>query len=259
MVLDRVYLLPHGDEIIDQPDADSEEMHRVIRSVARGDRSDAVVIISPHGLRLSKNVSLINTERFHGVFELKTRRLDRMFRNYRPLTEQILNNAAEYTEEAGFITSSGEKSVFPMDFGALIPLDFFNDRPIVYAGQPRIFDIPFLEGFGRQLYHIIESHRAGISLIISADQAHTHSSSGPYGYSDKAAPYEETVIQCISSNNFDPLRQMDRNIIEGAKPDSYWNMIILAGLLSESKRRLEFDFHYVEEYFGMICAHSFPE
>ncbi len=257
MVLNRIYVLPHGDEILDIPDRESEKMNSVISRLASDDDSDVIVIASPHGVRLSRNVPVVNTEWFHGTFQLKTMKLERKLRNERQLAESILSSAREEAEEVGFVTAQGEKSIFPLDFGALIPLEFFPERPIVYLGQSRLRDRKKLLTFGEALYSSINEYKGKVSLIISADQAHTHSSEGPYGYSNQARMYEEIVVKCITDNDYSPLLTMDEEMISAAKPDSYWNLVTLSSILRKSGRKLELDYHYVEVYFGMLCAHSF--
>lgn len=257
MVLKDIYLLPHGDEIIDIPDDESAEMNRAIGKVVRRDAADVLAIASPHGVRLSKNIAVVNTERFDGSFELQTRNLNRKLFNERELAESILSHAPDETEELGFVTSAGDKSVFPMDFGTLIPLEFFPDKPIVYLGQSRLTDRNKLRNFGANLYDALEEYDKNVSLIVSADQAHTHSDKGPYGYSSEAKEYEKIILDCIRSNDYSALLEIKEDMISDAKPDSYWNLVMLSSLLEKSNRKLEFDYHYVEIYYGMICAHSY--
>lgn len=257
MVLHRIYLLPHGDEIIDVPNSEAEKMNRTISELTYNDDSDALVIASPHGVRLSKNIAVVNTERFEGHFRLKTKELHLSLKNERPLTQLILERSANESEEVGFITAQGEKSVFPLDFGTMIPLHFFSDKPIAYIGQSRLNDREKLLAFGENLYRGITEYQGRVSVIISADQAHTHSPSGPYGYSEYAEKYEETVLECVSKNNYSPLLQMSEGLISKAKPDSFWNLLVLSSILRNSKRKLTLDYHYVEDYFGMLCAHAF--
>lgn len=257
MTLDRIYLLPHGDEIIDLPDSGARKMNSVISELAERDSSDVIVISSPHGVKLPSSLAVVNTENFEGAFQLQSKRLHRKLKNERDLADSILRSLPDQAEEVGFVTTQGDKSVFPLDFGTLIPLEFFTDRPIVYLGQPRTMDRRRLQVMGRGLYRAISEYGKSVSLVISADQAHTHDASGPYGYSDMAGPYEEVVIRSIRENDFAPLIELSDSLIEKARPDSYWNLIMLSEILKESGRSLTFDYNYVAVYFGMLCAHSF--
>lgn len=257
MTLHNIYIIPHGDELIDLPTEGSIRMSSTIREIVKYDKSEVLAIASPHGVRLSRTVPIVNTERFAGSFDLSTRTIEMKLSNERPLAELILKESGDDAEEVGFVTVQGEKSVFPLDFGTLIPLNFFNKRPIVYLGQSRLRDRQRLLRFGEELYRAISNYGKRVSLVMSADQAHTHSSEGPYGFSADAEVYEEILKNCIKTGDFSELLSMDDALISNAKPDSYWNMVILSSVLKDSGRRMTLDFSYVEKYFGMLCAHSY--
>jgi len=46
----------------------------------------------------------------------------------------------------------------------------------------------------------------------------------------------------------------ERALVEAAKPDSLWQMAILAGIADKVKLRAEIVSYDVPTYFGMICA-----
>ena len=54
MVLNATYWIPHGDELIDLPNENSRVMAKKIAGSASMDNSDVRVVISPHGLALSR-------------------------------------------------------------------------------------------------------------------------------------------------------------------------------------------------------------
>jgi aromatic ring-opening dioxygenase LigB subunit len=256
MSLNKVYIFPHGDEIIDLPDDHAEQMNHVIRNLVEKDDSDVLVIISPHGLTLGQKLAVINTEFFYANTELKNKTLKFKATNERNLTEEIIEKESQLCQEVRFSTYSGELSAFPLDFGSAIPLYFFKQRSIVVMGQPRIDDRASLENFGKTLYNLSKKYPKKVSIIISADQAHTHSSLGPYGYSERAIQYEEILKEAIGKNDLSVISTMDSNLIKEAKPDSYWNMLILKGIMESSGLRMKIDYHYVAVYFGMLLAHS---
>ncbi len=254
MTLENVYIIPHGDEIIDHPNQKSIELSEKIREVTADDRSETLLILSPHGLRLSRSIGVINTENLAADFQLKTKRLEGEYKTDRKLAKAILESS-EAVQEVSFVTSSGPLSRFTMDFGTVIPLQFFSQKNIVSIGQPRIFDLELLQDFGKTLANVVQKLPTRISIIISADQAHTHHASGPYGYSDKSAAYEELIEKCVRDSNFEPLLDLSEDFIDSAKPDSYWNMLILKGIMDETGMRSVLDYHYIEIYFGMLLGH----
>ncbi|MEM3334644.1 MAG: hypothetical protein QXY47_01230, partial [Thermoplasmata archaeon] len=178
MVLKSVYIIPHGDEIISLPNEKSKIMNERIKEIARNDDSGTVVIISPHSIRLSKMIGVVNTEYLRGRLKIMDKTLMQLFMSDRSLNSNIINGAEE-TEEIIYMTDSGKNSVFPLDFGSMIPLYFFGKRKISLIGQSRLKNRKMLIEFGRKLYRITESYQGTVSIIISADQAHTHSKYGP--------------------------------------------------------------------------------
>ncbi|MCW6169236.1 MAG: hypothetical protein LVQ96_07100 [Thermoplasmatales archaeon] len=255
MTFTDVYITPHGDELITLPNKQSKILATRLATLSKADNAEILAIISPHGLRLGRNISVLLTDYFWGYLKLGNKIIRRKYRNEKDLSLKIIRNN-KLAEEASFITSSGPKSVFPLDFGSLIPLYFFNKKKLVVMGQPRIWNLDDLETFGRNLFHDVDSYNKKVSVLFSADQAHTHSQSGPYGYSGDSKRYEDIMERCVRSNNFQTLRDVSKEIVDGAKPDSFWNMIILKGFLEEGNIRMHYDYHYVENYFGMLLAHG---
>ncbi len=254
MPLENVFVIPHGDEIIDHPNRESVELWEKIRDVTSHDLSHTVVIISPHGLKLSNSIGVINTQYLYGQLKLKTRRINRKYETDRKLASTIAASSP-LTQEVSFVTNDGPMSVFPLDFGSVIPLTFFRKKRLVSIGQPRIWNLEGLIDFGKALAKIAEGYEGKVTIIISADQAHTHAPDGVYGYAPEAKPYEDLVEKCVRTSDFTPLLELNRDFIEKAKPDSYWNMIILKGIMDHTGMKAVLDYHYIEHYFGMLLAH----
>ncbi len=259
MSLVNLYIIPHGDELIDLPDKESVTMRNYIAEIAGNDDSDVIVILSPHGMTIKDHMAVINTEYFRAETKLVNKKLDFLCSNERKLTEEIIEKFPEFCLDVRFSTYSGELSVFPLDFGSSIPLYFFNQRKIVMIGQPRINDRAKLVDFGKSLFHIVKNYPKKVSIILSADQAHTHSAKGPYGYSEDADKYEKILVNAIKNNSLDPLYTIDQETVNRGKPDSFWNMLILKGIMDESGIKIIIDYHYVAVYFGMLLAHSVTE
>ena len=257
MSLNRVYIIPHGDEILDLPNRESMEMHDAIEKVTAGDDSGTVVIISPHGLKLGNHVSVLSTEFFSGYYRLKTMNIRKKYLNNRILASAIVKSS-DLAEEASFVTSSGPLSRFPLDFGTLIPLQFFRQKKIVVMGQPRIWELEKLTEFGKKLARVCMNQEEKISIIISADQAHCHSPDGPYGFAEESVAYEKIIEECTMKSDFGMLYSIKKEFVNKAKPDSYWNMLIFDGIMRETEMRSVMDFHYVQYYFGMMLAHLVP-
>ena len=256
MTIEKVYVIPHGDEILDMPNRESAEMHDKIVQMTNADSSDIIVIISPHGLRLQEKVSVVGTQKCGGYYKTAKRRLRRMYNVDQQKAIDLAGATEGYSEIVSFLTASGPHSIFPMDFGMMIPLEFFKIRRIIPMGQPRPENVDGLVEFGRRLKVWASKQKEKVSIVISADQAHTHSSDGPYGYSGAAKEYDEIIQKSISESNLKQVLSLKNDFLQSAKPDSYWNMAILDGILHDGDIRMKFVYYYVQVYFGMLAAIS---
>lgn len=254
MVLERLYVIPHGDEILDRPNEDSTIMYKAISEMAAGDSSETIAIISPHSLILPVRVAIIDTESASGTYEIKTAKLTMKCTIDRTLTRKLKTMAGGLADLVGFVTSAGQLSDFPLDFGSIIPLSFFGQKKIVLMGQPRPKRVEGMFTFGKILFEWAREADIRVSIIFSADQAHTHSQDGPYGFSDKSSVYDSEIISAINKCDFNKIRSFDRDFIGKAKPDSFWNMVALAGFLDASNLKMKVNYYYVEHYFGMLAA-----
>jgi len=91
-------------------------------------------------------------------------------------------------------------------------------------------------------------------FVASADQAHAHKKSGPYGFSKAAAMYDRLVLDAIRANRIDRIMNLEAKLVEDAKPDSLWQMTMLVGVLSKVRLYSAFFSYQVPTYYGMICA-----
>jgi aromatic ring-opening dioxygenase LigB subunit len=146
-----------------------------------------------------------------------------------------------------------------MDWGTLVPLWFVtkgrkNDPRVVIVTPSR--EIPLSENyeFGRVIAELAEKKSKRYVFIASADQAHAHRKSGPYGFSRAAAEYDRFVIDAIEKNRIHSVMNLTAKLVENAKPDSLWQMTMLAGVLSKVRMRAELFSYQTPTYYGMICA-----
>jgi aromatic ring-opening dioxygenase LigB subunit len=253
MTLSRVYVIPHGDEIISMPNEDARVMNGKIKEVTKGDDADTIAIISPHFLRVSSGVAVINTNYVSGEYKIKRRNIKGHYRVDKDLNSRILGSS-RYFVETVFVTTEGRLSNFPLDFGSLIPLSFFDVDTVSVMGQWRAYHPKILRKLGALLYQAVSSSRSLISVVFSADQAHAHSRSGRYGYDPRAREYDEMIIDSIKDNDFRELANVKNEFIEGAKPDSFWLMLMFSGFVDRGNLKPVFHYYYVQRYFGMMLA-----
>jgi aromatic ring-opening dioxygenase LigB subunit len=109
--------------------------------------------------------------------------------------------------------------------------------------------------FGRLLGRLMNrDKKRKFAFIASADQAHSHSRSGPYGFSPAASKYDDFVQNAIRDNNLKRILRLKPSFIEAAKPDSPWQMVMLAGINEVVPLRSQLLSYQVPSYYGMACA-----
>ena len=265
-------IAPHGGEII--PQLASKQMFHKFAETRKGmqaiarrvlqARPDTIVIASPHNLRLVGKIAVVVTENSTGDLKGSSNKTvslaakcDRWFAQ-----RLIRESEKEKLPVVGvnYGTASGPASDIRMDWGTLVPLWFVLSKQkskskIVIVTPSR--EIPIRENFlfGKLIGRLLQrdkTHR--YVFVASADQAHAHSRSGPYGFSPAASEYDEIVQDLIRRNKLKQIMGLDPRFIERAKPDSLWQMTLLAGVTEVVPSRSELISYQVPTYYGMACA-----
>lgn len=254
MVLENILIAPHGEEILNPKDDKSMKLNQAMMSVSSKIHSDEYVIVTPHNIRIDDNMAVILTQYAEG----KVGMIRRKYKCDRNLAYMIYKRSkSESLPVVGvnFGALEGELSRITLDWGSLIPLYFLKKKKIVIITPARGVDRGTLREFGRVIGETVKSYNKRITVIISADHSHTHDPKGPYGYSDYAKVYDSLIIDTIKGNKFENLMSIDQKIIDEAKPDSYWQLLILLGILDLEKEFKTTYFEYqVPSYFGMAVA-----
>jgi aromatic ring-opening dioxygenase LigB subunit len=263
-------IVPHGSEIID------EITPRVTRSRFRETRlgtkklakqmihyhPDTVVIATPHNLRLWKHICVVTSENSSGKLNGQNHKyISLRVHCDVDFSRQLLAVALRRglpVIGANYGSAEGEASDMPMDWGTFIPLWFLrHNRSLKVTIITPSREIPLTQNFlfGRLIADLMERDRLKRYVFIaSADQAHAHKKSGPYGFNRAAALYDEAVLNAIRMNNLSPLLRLRQKFVENAKPDSLWQIAILAGILDKVKMQGQLLSYQVPTYYGMICA-----
>src|SRR5436309_15980963 len=67
---------------------------------------------------------------------------------------------------------------------------------------------------GTTIAEMAEKRKKRIVFIASADQAHAHKKSGPYGYHRSAAKYDELVPEAIEENGLESIAGVSKRMVE---------------------------------------------
>ncbi len=258
-MIESLAIVPHGEEIIDPKDQESKKLKNAMAPVVRNfekSNLDTIVLFTPHNIRMDDHFAIILTEYASG--NLGKRRLS--FKCDRDLSMIIYKNAKDESLPVvgvNFGALEGKSSRIYLDWGSFIPLYFLNKKhkKILLITPARGVERNVSIKFGELIGKVLKNNEKKIGVIVSADQAHTHLESGPYGYSPYAKIFDERIIEILKKNDFESLKNIDEKIIEDAKPDSYWSFLILLGILRENSNfRLEYFQYALPSYFGMLVG-----
>jgi len=277
MTLVYACIAPHGGEIIPELASKAmlpkfEETRAAMRVLAKRISEtlpQTVVIASPHNLRLVSRIAVVVSENSSGTLKGIPNRSVSLRARCDTDFGRILVRQAEKEDlpvvGANYGTATGSSSDIQMDWGTLVPLWFIlKERKL----KPKILivtpsrEIPLRTNFvfGQLLGRLMSKDRTRkFVFIASADQAHAHSRTGPYGFSRAAQKYDDLVLRAIRDNNLKRILRLRHRFIEDAKPDSLWQMVILAGINELVPLRSQLLSYQVPSYYGMACAGFEPD
>jgi aromatic ring-opening dioxygenase LigB subunit len=265
-------IAPHGGEIIPELASKSilrrfEETRMAMRVLARKMsevRPQTIVIASPHNLRLLSKIAVIISENSTGTLKGSSNRsIALRARCDVDFAKRVVSESEKGglpVVGANYGTATGPSSDMQMDWGTLVPLWFMLKEQrlkskILIVAPSREIPLRTNFDFGRLLGRLMNSDKKRkFAFIASADQAHAHSRSGPYGFSPAASQYDDFVQKAIRDNNLKRILRLKPSFIEAAKPDSPWQMVMLAGINEVVPLVSQLLSYQVPSYYGMACA-----
>jgi aromatic ring-opening dioxygenase LigB subunit len=257
-------ITPHGGEIIPKLSGkiptrmgNTRGSMEVLGEYMKSACPEALIVLTPHGTRIDGQFSITDCERMVGSVEENgsTYELERVID--RNLAADITNEAKMTGLPVGAInfgTSVGPLSCLPLDWGAIVPLAFMPEVPIVVITPSRDISLKEHLRLGEVIRDVVQASKKRVGLIASCDWSHAHDENGPYGYDPAAKALDEEVVQLIKDNELENMMDFDHNYVEAAKPDGIWQALILAGSIAKEERHVEFLSYEAPTYFGLICA-----
>jgi aromatic ring-opening dioxygenase LigB subunit len=257
-------VLPHGLAAIPgfrERRADFSDVRKGMRNVARmvsSTNPETIVIASPHNMRIEGKMAVVRAENCAGALEEGERALSLSRKCDVELAISIYSAAAGKglpVVSVNFGTDSGRESKMPLDWGTIVPLWFLPRKARVVLVTPSR-EIPWgdLVKMGECIGEACHHTAARVSFVASADQAHAHLKSGPYGFDEEADVYDSRVIRIVKEDKLEELLNMNRGLLARAKPDGFWQMLMLHGALRSAPLRLAFCSYACPTYYGMLSA-----
>jgi aromatic ring-opening dioxygenase LigB subunit len=261
-------IVPHGDLAI--PEACPPEQAALASATQRGMAElarrfeaaapDVVVLVTPHGIHVEGHFAVITAGRVAGsLAEAPAIALDLEVDR-----ELALDLVAAFTEAdipvvgVSFGGNVSAEASMPLDWGSLIPLWFLGGRreppvPVVLVAPARDRPIEEHEAAGAVIAEVMARSGRRVAVVASADQAHTHDADGPYGFDPAARPHDELVVSLLRQGRFAAIRDLDPAMVADAKPDAWWQELMLLGAIGEAWTPEVLSYE-APTYYGMLCA-----
>src|SRR3954451_12457828 len=265
-------IAPHGDLAI--PEACPPERRTVAaatqagmtelgrRFVAAG--PDVVVVLTPHGIHVEGRFAVVVAGRTAGTLE-DTPQVALDVPVDRELALGIVAALRDARLPAAGVSYGGNvpsESVMPLDWGTLIPLWYLGGRrtppvPVVVVAPARDLSTDDHVGAGEALPAAIAASGRRAAVVASADQAHAHDADGPYGFDPAAGVHDDLVVALLREDRLRALRDLDPALVAAAKPDAWWQELMLLGAIGE-RWTPELLSYEAPTYYGMLCAAFVP-
>jgi aromatic ring-opening dioxygenase LigB subunit len=257
-------IAPHGGEIIPELEGSfpkrmsltRESLTRLGINMEKAN-PETIIVLTPHGTRINGQFSISDSERMEGTVAEN----DATFAMDINVDRVLARNIAEFAAKANipvgtinYATAAGPFSCLPLDWGAIVPLRFMPNVPIVVITPSRELSYEKHLQFGNVLREVVQASSKRIGLIASCDWSHTHDKTGPYGFDPAAKEFDQDVVTLIKENQLEKMAEFEDEYVEAAKPDGIWQTLILAGAILPEERKVEFFSYEAPTYFGLICA-----
>jgi aromatic ring-opening dioxygenase LigB subunit len=251
-------IAPHGNPVFLEPDGETRRGMEELRRRFEAARVEAVVLVTPHGTYVDGRISVIRAAQ---LSEHPSSFVAGEWLYTGPGAPDLADACVGALDDDGLpaagltwgATVAGA-STMPIDWGAGIPLTFLS-APAVVVTAPRTLSNDELVRAGAALARATGDRR--VAFVASADHGHGHTEDGPYGYAPESRPYDERIVELVRANELGTLVEMDPQWAVAAKADSFWQLLILHGVLGDAFD-VELLTYEVPTYFGMLTAAYVP-
>lgn len=227
-------------------------------------RPEAVIVATPHNVHISDALGVIVSGRMAGRLAGAPPSVALDVPVERDLAWSVLESMVTSDVPAvavSFGSNDPATAVAPMDWGVLIPLWFMGGRhdppvPVVVVTPARDLPAEAHIDAGAAIARAAQSSGLRVAFIASADHGHAHLEGGPYGFHAGAAEYDALVCELVRTDGLARLGDIPPELVENAKADSWWQMLILHGATKGWPGRLIS--YEAPTYFGMLTASYQP-
>ena len=226
---------------------------------------EVTVVLTPHNVHVERGMAIVLAGTMAGTLESGAVPISMRCSVDRVLATAItvaVGEAGVPIAAVSYGANDTAAAVFPMDWGTQVPLHFMGGRddppkPIVMIAPAR--DLPWDAHVtaGRAIAKAAEESGKRVALIASCDHGHAHDPKGPYGFSPASKEFDDRVVELVKRDALGELLRFDRAFVSDAKADSFWQMLMLHGVIGDAWHG-DFLSYEAPTYFGMLCAAYSP-
>ncbi|HUT82275.1 MAG TPA: hypothetical protein VMZ29_13820 [Candidatus Bathyarchaeia archaeon] len=277
MTIVGAFILPHGAMILDPKVKDlpkeAIELHKAMLKAAEQIaklKPDIIFMTSPHGIALSEEYGIYVNRGGNGTAEW-----DGSYQNYKVKVEfnqdlaiELYNYLLDKETNVSKIATFTSGVEAPFRWGEAVPLWFIRDIKnvqFIYMSQPlkRLENpeelIPETITLGNDLRIFFDKLDKRVVIITSADLAHTHLKSGPYGFNELAEPFDQLMEEWASNLNRNILLKKAVPLLEDALCCGFIGFVILQGLLEKLNFKPQVVHRATPTYYGMMISSYIKE
>jgi aromatic ring-opening dioxygenase LigB subunit len=229
-------------------------------------RPDVVIVATPHNVHIANALGVVVASRVKGRLNGVVPPIELDLPSEPDLAWRVLESFADAGLPAAgvsFGSNDPETAVAPMDWGVLIPLWFMGGRsvspaPVLVVTPARDLSAAEHVTAGTAIAATAASTDQRVALIASADHGHAHLAAGPYGFHPAAAEYDALVTEVVREDRLARLLDIPRELVEDAKADSWWQMLMLHGATAAGGWKGSLISYEAPTYFGMLTASYVP-
>jgi len=252
---------PEERDVATKTRAGMEELGRRFEAA----KPDVAIVATPHNVHISNALGVVVASRVKGRLNGVTPPVELDLPSDTGLAWRMLEalgGAGLTAAGVSFGSNDPETAVAPMDWGVLIPLWFMggrSDPPVAAVVVTPARDLSGSDhvSAGAAIAATAAASDRRVAFIASADHGHAHDKTGPYGFHPAAAEYDAKVTELVRANELDGLLEIPRELIENAKADSWWQMLMLHGATRGGWRATLISYE-APTYFGMLTAAYSP-
>ena len=251
---------PDEREVAAKTRAGMEELGRRFAAA----RPEVAIVATPHNVHIANALAVVIAGRLKGRLNGVKPPIELDLPSDAELAWTLLDSLSSAglpSAAVSFGANDPPAAVAPMDWGVLIPLWFMGGRseppvPAVVVTPARELSVSDHITAGAAIASAAAASDARVAFIASADHGHAHRSDGPYGFHPDAAKYDALIADLVRANRLEGLAQIDRDLVERAKADSWWQLLMLHG--ATTGWRGELISYEAPTYFGMLTASYSP-